>query len=453
MQRPFDPRFAVRPAPQHAAPPPAPPPPPRSGSLVRNPAFQRVWAAGAITAMVRWLDMLVLSLYAYQLTGSVGAVALAFLVRMSPRLLFGMFVGVLADRVDRKRLWAGTLAVLAVMYTGLTALVATIEIELWELLIFIFIAGIFWSVEFPTRRAMIADVVGPARIGRAVGLDWSTDSALRIPGPLIGAGLLQFIGAEWAYGFAAGVFAAAALIASTLRYERPPQPPHAEGGGIRAAVRSTFAEVGAGLGYVRRRGLLMGTLLVTLAFNLLFPAYNAALPEIGEQVLGVREFQIGVIDALVGVGSLGGALLIANWSNWAWSGRIYWLGTFWFTLCVLALSFSQVYALSAALALLMGIGFSAFAIMQTSLLATPTPPAMRGRVMGVLSFAIGLGPLTGLQTGPLTEALGIQWGLLTVVLEAMALMLLAALAYPVIVRRLDARSSEPAGGAAASRAG
>ena len=438
-----NPRAFARSAPQHApvaSPAPAPLAP-RSGSPARDPQFRRVWAAGAITAMVRWLDMLVLSLYAYQLTGSVGAVALAFLVRMSPRLLFGMFVGVLADRVDRRRLWVGTLLVLAVMYAGLAALVATIEIELWELLVFIFAAGIFWSVEFPTRRAIIADIVGPERLGRAVGLDWSTDSALRIPGPLIGAGLLQFIGPEWAYGFAAVVFAAAAFIASTLRYRRT-SPPHAPDGSAWAVARSTFAEVGAGLAYVRRRDLLMGTLLVTLAFNLLFPAYNAALPEIGEQVLGVREFQIGVIDALVGVGSFAGALAIAGWSTWSWSGRIYWLGTIWFILCVAALAFSEAYALSAALALAMGAGFSAFAIMQTTLLATPTPPAMRGRVMGVLSFAIGLGPLTGLQTGFLTDALGIRWGLLTVVGEAALLMLLAAAVYPVIVRRLDAASGD-----------
>ena len=445
MQRPFQP-LIPRTAPQHAAPPPPPALPPRQPSLLRNPAFQRVWAAGAVTAMVRWLDMLVLSLYAYQLTESVGAVALAFLVRMSPRLLFGMFVGVLADRVDRKRLWVGTLAVLAAMYAGLTALVATIEIELWELLLFIFVAGIFWSIEFPTRRAMIADVAGSGQIGRAVGLDWSTDSALRIPGPLIGAGLLEFVGAEWAYGFAAVTFAAATLIASTLPYERPAREATDEHG-LRAVLSSTLAEVGAGLAYIRRRSLLMGTLLVTLAFNLLFPAYNAALPEIGEQILGVGEFQIGVIDALVGVGSFGGALVIAGWSSWSWSGRIYWIGTFWFILCVLGLAFSEQFALSAGLAMAMGLGFSAFAIMQTSLLTTQTPAAMRGRVLGVLSFAIGLGPLTGLQTGPLTEALGIRWGLVTVIAEAAALMVLSAILFPVIVRRLSPAAGDEARGA------
>lgn len=408
-----------------------------SGGVLANPAFRRIWAAGAITAMVRWLDMLVLSLYAYELTGEVGAVAIAFLIRMAPRLLFGFFVGAIADRMDRRRLWIGALITLCVMYIALAALVALHEIAFWHLLLFIFFAGIVWSIEFPTRRAMIADVVRPNQVGRAVGLDWSTDSILRIPGPLIGAGFLQAFGAEWAYGFAAVIFAAAALIASTLSY-RPARVAHTEGQSVGAVIADTVRDVGTGLVYVRRRGLLLGTLVVTLVFNLLFPAYNAALPEIGEQILGVDQFRIGVLEALVGLGSFMGGLLIAGWGSWAQSGRIYYAGTAWFMLCVTGIVLSDIYVVSAVIAFLMGFGFAAFAIMQTSILVTATPPAMRGRVMGVLSTVIGLGPLTGMQVLLLTPALGLQGMVLTVVLEGAALMLIALVFWPRIVKRLPA---------------
>ena len=420
---------------QHPPSPPADPPPARSRGVLANPAFRRIWAAGAITAMVRWLDMLVLSLYAYELTGEVGAVAVAFLIRMAPRLLFGFFVGAIADRMDRRRLWIAALAALCVMYIALAALVALHEIAFWHLLLFIFFAGIVWSIEFPTRRAMIADVVRPNQVGRAVGLDWSTDSILRIPGPLIGAGFLQAFGAEWAYGFAAVIFAAAALIASTLSY-RPARVAHTEGQSLGAVIADTMRDIAAGLIYVRRRGLLLGTLVVTLVFNLLFPAYNAALPEIGQQILAVDQFRIGVLEALVGLGSFLGGLLIAGWGSWAQSGRIYYAGTAWFMLCVTGIVLSDIYLVSAALAFLMGFGFAAFAIMQTSILVTATPPAMRGRVMGVLSTVIGLGPLTGMQVLLLTPALGLQGMVLTVVLEGVALMLLALLFWPRIVKRL-----------------
>lgn len=423
----------------------------RSG-LLANSAFRRVWAAGAITGMVRWLDMLVLTLYAYELTGEPSSVALAFLIRMLPRLLFGMFVGALADRFDRRRIWIASLLILSAMYFGLTALVGLTEIQFWQLLAFVFAAGTVWSVEFPTRRAMIADVVGTNQVGRAVGLDWSTDSVVRIPGPLIGAGFLQAFGAEWAYLFTAGVFAAAALIASTLRYRRPMRA-EIEPQGFGEVARATLRDVVEGLAYVRGHSLLVGALVVTLAFNLLFPAYNAALPEIGLNVLSVDQFRIGVIEAMVGIGSALSALVIAGWSSWSQSGRIYWIGTAWFILCVTGIALSEVYPLSVVIGFCMGFGFSAFAIMQTSILVTWTPSAMRGRMMGVLSFVIGIGPVTGLQVFLLFDWFGVRGGLLVVVAESLALMLLSVLVWPRIVKRLPSSDPSVAAVSAPQRAG
>ena len=406
-----------------------------SRSLLSNPGFRRVWLAGALTGMVRWLDMLVLSLYARDLTEAAGFVALAFLIRMLPRLLFGMFVGALADRFDRRRIWIASLLILSVMYFGLTALVALTDIKFWQLLVFVFFTGIIWSVEFPTRRTMIADVVQPDQVGRAVGLDWSTDSVVRIPGPLIGAGLLQELGAEWAYLFTAVVFIVVAGIASTMTY-RAPLRSASDAQGWGEVARQTMTDVAAGLRYIRGSNLFVGTLLVTLAFNLLFPAYAAALPDIGQELLEVSKFRIGVLEALVGLGSFVSALVIAGWSSWGQSGRIYYAGTAWFILCVAGMVLSPIYEISAIIAFSMGFGFSAFAIMQTAILVTRTPPEMRGRVVGVLSMVIGIGPLTGLQVFLLFDWFGIQGGVIAVAIEASVLLLLTAVFWPVVLRRL-----------------
>ena len=122
-------------------------------------------------------------------------------------------------------------------------------------------------------------------------------------------------------------------------------------------------------------------------------------------------------------------------------------------LCVTGIALSELYLLSAALAFLMGFGFAAFAIMQTSILVTATPPEMRGRVMGVLSTVIGLGPLTGMQVLLLTPALGLQGMVLTVVLEGAALMLIALVFWPMIVKRLPSNDPTLAAAAAPQHSG
>ena len=73
--------------------------------------------------------------------------------------------------------------------------------------------------------------------------------------------------------------------------------------GFGEVARETWRDIRDGFSYIRRSELLLGTLGVTLAFNLLFPAYNAALPDIGQELLGVDKLRIGVLEALVGAGS------------------------------------------------------------------------------------------------------------------------------------------------------
>ena len=248
------------------------------------------------------------------------------------------------------------------------------------------------------------------------------------------------------------MFLVAAAIASTLKYQRTMRP-GVQPQGFGEVARATLSDVVAGIAYVRGRGLLVGALVVTLSFNLLYPAYNAALPEIGLNLLGVDQFRIGVIEAMVGVGSAVSGLVIAGWASWAQSGRIYFVGTAWFVLCVTGIVLSDIYPLTVAIGFCMGFGFSAFAIMQTSLLVTRTPPEMRGRMMGVLSFVIGMGPVTGLQVFLLFDWFGVRGGVLVVVAEALALIAVAGVFWPMILKRLPTSDPRVAAVSAPQRAG
>ncbi|MCZ6544790.1 MAG: MFS transporter, partial [Chloroflexi bacterium] len=70
-------------------------------SVLRNRQFQRIWAGGILTSMMRWLDILVLGVFTFEMTDSAAQVAIMLLVRMLPRFLLGVAVGTLADRVNR----------------------------------------------------------------------------------------------------------------------------------------------------------------------------------------------------------------------------------------------------------------------------------------------------------------------------------------------------------------
>ena len=119
------------------------------GDVLSNATFRRLWLAGGLISAMRWLDLLVLGVFIYDLTGSPGSVALYFFVRMIPRVLFGIVIGTIADRISRQTMLVAGFLALAAVATGLGALVLTERIEYWHLLVGGFVAGIFWSSEFP----------------------------------------------------------------------------------------------------------------------------------------------------------------------------------------------------------------------------------------------------------------------------------------------------------------
>ncbi|MDA0351255.1 MAG: MFS transporter [Chloroflexi bacterium] len=393
-------------------------------SVLRNSQFRRIWAAGIFTSMMRWLDLLVLGVFTFDLTDSAGRVAIVIMVRMLPRLFFGVALGTLADRVNRKHLWVVALLGLGSASATLGALIASGEVVYWHILVAVFAMGTFWATEFPVRRALIADVVPDEAIAPAISIDWTTDSLNRMAGPALGGGLFVTVGAEGAYLLMGCVFLVAALVASTLRYTAIGRDVDDHSG-----LLQHFA---GGLRYVRTSRLLIGALMVTVVFNIVFPTYQSMIPVIGKDVLGADPFRVGLMSATEGLGAVFAALWIANRATARSYARIYYFGTGLFLACALGFSQSSVYLVSSALLFTAGFGFSSFATMQTTILIRASAPAMRGRVLGVLSLAIGAGPLGALQVGPLVAAFGEQTALTIVVLEGIVMLAVVGAVWPML---------------------
>ncbi len=374
--------------------------------------------------MMRWLDMLVLGVFTFELTNSAGDVALVLVARMLPRLIFGMALGTLADRVNRKRLWIASLLGLAAVTLSLSALIASGGLVFWQLLVAVFAGGTCWAAEFPVRRALMADVVPDEAIGPAISIDWTTDSMNRMIGPALGGFLFVTVGAEGAYLLMAGVFVLAALAATRLQYTSIARAPD-EG-------ESPLRHLMGGLRYVRTSRLLVGVLMVTVVFNVVFPPYQSMIPVIGREILGADPVRVGLLSATEGLGAVMAAFWIASRATPRMYPRIYFFGTAAFLVCALGFSQSATYAVSSVLVFMAGFGFSSFATMQTTILVRASAPAMRGRVLGVLSLAIGAGPLGALQVGPLVGAVGEQTALTIVVAEGLVMLLIAGAIWPML---------------------
>ena len=390
-------------------------------ALFGDPTFRRLWAMGATTNIMRWLETVALGFFVYELTGSPFWVAFVGLVRMLPMFVLGAFVGVIADRIDRRLLLMAGTALLAITYAVLAALAITGNILLWHVATGAFLAGLVWAIDFPARRSMIADVVQPQRVSTAMGLESATSNFSRMLGPLAAGGFLATVGISGAYTAGVGLYICAFLMAATLNYRAPT---------VTRSTQQPLRNLVEGIRYIRSDAVVVMTLAITVAMNAFAFPYTHMVPVIADEKLGAGAIGLGILFSVEGAGATLGSLLIAVRAKAEYYTRAYVYGSLLFLLAVLMFALAPWYALALVLLFVGGFGMAAFGSMQSIIIITSTPPEVRGRVLGVLAVAIGTGPIGALQVGLLAVWLGAPAAVMITAAAGIAALAVAAILYP-----------------------
>ena len=316
--------------------------------------------------------------------------ALTGALRWFPMLFFGVFVGVISDRIDRRTL----VLIDQGASIAITCLVGVLLFAGWLAPAYIFIAsflmGIFSANDMPARRGLLADLVGEERLVGALTLDVvSLNIAVIVAGVLAGV-MLATIGPVGAYAVMIPLYVAgfAAQYASHARSS--PQPGRAQ---------SPLANLKEGAAYAATSPVIVATLAVTVGMNLLVFPYKVLLPVFARDVLGVGPEGLGVLAAADGVGALLGALALASRARGVPKGPVYLGGSLIMAVAMILFGQSQMYPLSVVLLVLLGTGLAGFQTMQAGIVLSATPPELRGRMIGILSVAIGCYPLGMLLLG------------------------------------------------------
>ncbi len=393
--------------------------------LLRDSRFRRAWAAGALAQTMRWLEVILVSVFIFDLTQSAFQVALTLFLRMLPSFLFGALAGAVAERIDRRVLVLGGLAMLTLLWGTLGLLVASGEATAWHVTLGVFLNGMFWAMDFPVRRTMLGDIAGPERVGTAIALDSSTNNATRAIGPMLGGAMIETVGAGGAYLLGAAAFVTAFVLILSVPYRSGTGP---RSGGMLANIRD-------GLRYVRGHRALKSALAVTILMNLFTFAYLSMVPVIGASVLRLEPMAIGILMAGEGLGAFVAALFIAIYARPRHYTRIYYFGSLLLVCCVLAFSLARSFPLSLTLLFMGGLGFAGFAAMQSTLVLSFAAPEYRARIMGVLAMCVGAGgPLGVLHIGVLAGWLGPTVAVSITAGEGLVTLIIAGVLWPELRR-------------------
>jgi MFS family permease len=349
---------------------------------------------GLVLCVVRWLEMLALALFAYQLTGSAFVVVMLTLLRMLPMGLFGALIGAAAEGLDRRHVLVLVVATQTVVTLVLAILASFGAIAVWHLFAASFVNGIGWASDHPVRRMMIGDAVGAERISAALSIDAATNNGTRVLGPMLSGVLLAEYGITSVFWFSLALYAPA--LAAALRIGMRRRTGAARPTSVVTSIREGFA-------WLRGDRRLTGVFVMTVIFNIFGWPATSMVPVIGTDYLGLGPKGVGFLASCDGAGGLLGALLIAAVARPAWYGRIFVSGVIlYMALVVIFASAPNVPV--AAVALFLGGMFNAgFAVMQSTLVYRGAPVEMRARLLGVVSVCIGTAPIGFLYLGFLTE--------------------------------------------------
>ena len=185
-----------------------------------------------------------------------------------------------------------------------------------------------------------------------------------------------------------------------------------------------IARIAEGLRLVRRDRRLIGTLTVTVIYNVFGWPFTSMVPVIGQDRLLLGPEGIGILASMDGVGAFVGAVLMAMLCRPRLYRHVYVGGVMLYMVMLTVFALVPVPAIASFALLFTGLGGAGFSIMQATLVYLSAPPEMRSRVLGVLSVCIGTGPIGFVALGWLADAIGAPWATAATGITGLLVMLL-----------------------------
>ena len=405
----------------------------RFGALRLAP-FRRYWLGSA--ASVGGFQLLIMGQgwLVYELSGS--PLQLGFLGAASsiPTIAAALAGGVIADRVDRRRMLIATSAIIA----GLLALLAVLDgsgvVAVWHVLAIAAAIALMVGLDFPSRQAFFPSLIERKYMMSAVALNSMLWQGSRMFLPALGGAVIAFTD-TWVV-FAAGAvgFIAMARVMASFA-PRPADVP--------LAVGHSGRQFMDGIRFIASRRTFSVLILLTYAATFFGISYVQLMPAFAK-LLGASEAGYGFLLSATGVGAVTGTLIVAPLQGSPRLGRLLLAAPMGgasaliaFNLCVALLPGQSVgYVLALGCAMLAAMCMSMYFVTSMTLMQLAVPDALRGRVMGIYSICFSLIPLGGLLGGVVAAATSPPFAAALNAGTLAVIVVLVAVTQPSI-RRLD----------------
>jgi MFS family permease len=375
-------------------------------SSFKNPTY-RIYFGGMIGQMAAMnMQNLARSLLIYLLTNSPAILGIMSFANAVPMLIFSLYGGVIADRVQKKYVLLIGQAVSAVV-----SLVVAIALHIgylssenpeswWVLIATSIVQGATMGLMQPSRQAIISEIVSEEELMNAISLNTMGMNSLQIIAPAITGFLIDAIGFAAVYYAMTGTY----LIAVVFFFLLP------KTSAMGSVGTKAIDNIKAGLKYVRNDKPIFLVLIFSLIVVFLSMPYGMLMPIFAEDILKVGASGMGILLSVAGIGSILGSIVLASLPNKK-RGVMMLASGILLGIALSVFSFSKSWPLSLGFIVLVGLGQTGRMTLSNTLLQYYVDNRYLGRVMSIYMMQFGLTSFGTFIAGMIAEAVGTPWAL------------------------------------------
>ena len=371
--------------------------------LFGNADFKRLWGICGFNSFGMTGEQVVIGSLLFNLTGSSEWVGIAMALYFLPLAVFGNLSGIIADRMDRRKLLFRIEVLISLNLVVFASLVAFGRVELWLILVLSFASGTLRSMHNPVRASYTYDLLGGQHVVQALGMLNICIRSGMLAGALDTGAVFEGFGGSMALLSLFGVHLTALVGIVFLK------TPGVSTSKVRSSISENLREYFLELRH--NRSLLM-IVAITGCVEIFGFSFATAMPELAEGRFDRGADGLGILHAARALGGLTAGLLLASMVSLKRCGRLYIGVIFLFGVGMILLALGDTFSLALLAILLVAMMATSSDILTQSMLQLNVSDHLRGRAMGTWSLAIGLAPVGHLEMGYLIVALGLGGALM-----------------------------------------
>lgn len=351
--------------------------------------FRLMWIGACTSSIGTWMQIVAQGWLIYRLSHSQRLLGLDQFLAGLPIFLFTLIGGVVADRIERRKILLVSQWIQMASAALLTILVELGLQHVWPILCLSFVSGLAQAFGGPAYQALIPTLVEREDMPNAIALNSIQFNLAVTVGPALAGLTLAKLGEKWCFGLNAISFLAPIISLSIISARFMPEP----------TKESMWKSLGQGMKFIWHQGAMVGLIVLAFLMTFLSMPMRTYFPVFVKDIFHRGPETYGNLLSLMGVGSICGSLMIAALGNIKSKGRFTLLGLMGMGAGIAGFSLSKFLPASYAILVLVGASMMAVFATMTSLVQLIITNEMRGRVMSVYNFAFRGGmPMGNLAT-------------------------------------------------------